>query len=116
LLPFAFLQLPLDILVATVEELVLLYLVNAEEEVFALLVLFIVLVLALQLLVIELALEAGYFPLLVDVGDTPRFSTLFAHFSTWDSDPAPPLTPYGEFFLRPRACVESKGCVDCTGP
>ena len=118
LLPFAFLQLPLDILVATVDALLLLYFVKAKDEVFGLLVLFVVLMLDLQLLLaIELALEAGYFPLLVDVGETPRFSTLSAHFSIWDCDPAPPLLPYGEFFLRPRVCINSsKGCVVCVGP
>jgi hypothetical protein len=68
LLPFVFLQLPLDILVATVETLLLLYLVNAMEEVFGLRVLFDVLTLDLQLLLaIELALEAGYLALLVDL-------------------------------------------------
>jgi hypothetical protein len=69
--------------VATVEELLLLYLVNAEVEVVALLMLFVVLMLDLQLLLaIELALE--YLPLLVDVGDTPRFSTLSVHLSICD--------------------------------
>ena len=104
-------------LVATVEALLLLNFVKAEEEVFGLLVLFVVLVLNLQLLLaIELALEAKYLPLLVDVGEPPRFSTLSAHFSIWDCDPLPPLLPYGEFFLRPRLNVESsKGCADCMG-
>jgi hypothetical protein len=113
LLPFAFLQLPLDILVATVDALLLLYLVNADDDVFGLLILLVVLVLDLQLLVIELALDAGYLPLLVDVGDAPRLSGL----SMWSGDPAPPVLPYGEFFLRPRVCVESsKGCVGWEGP
>lgn len=118
LLPFAFLQLPLDMLVATVEALLLLYFVKAEDEVFGLLVLFVVLILDLQLLLaIELALEARYLPLLVDVGETPRFSTLSAHFSIWDCDPGPPLLPYGKFFLRPRVKVESsKGWADSMGP
>jgi hypothetical protein len=117
LLPFVFLQLPLDMVVATVEALLLLYFVKAEDEVFGLLVLFVVLMLDLQLLLaIELALEAKYLPLLVDVGETPRFSTLSAHFSIWDCDPAPPLLPYGEFLLRPRVNAESsKGCVGCMG-
>ena len=118
LLPFAFLQLPPEMFVATVEELLLLYLVNAEDEVVALLMLFVVLMLDLQLLLaIELALEARYLPLLVDVGDTPRFSTLSAHLSMWDCDPVTLLLPYGEFFLRPRVYVESsKGCRGCVGP
>jgi len=118
LLPFAFLQLPFETLVATVEELLLLYFVNAEDEVVALLTLFVVLILDLQLLLaIELALEAGYLPLLVDVGDTPRFSTLSAHLSIWDCEPAPPGLLYGEFFLRPRVYGESsKGCPGCVGP
>jgi len=113
LLPFAFLQLPLEMLVATVEELLLLFFMNAEDEVAVLLKLFVVLMLDLQLLLaVELALEARYLPLLVDVGDTPRFSTPSAHFSIWDCDPAPPLLPYGEFFLRPRMYVEaSKGSM-----
>ena len=83
-----------------------------------LLKLFVVLMLDLQLLLVtELALEARYLPLLVDVGDTPRFSTLSAHFSIWDCDPAPPVLPYGEFFLRPRVYVESsRGCAGCVGP
>jgi hypothetical protein len=116
LLPFAFLQLPLERLVATVEELLLLCFVNAEDEVVALLILFVVLMLDLQLLlVIELALEPGYLPLLVDVGDAPRLSTLSAHFSIWDCDPAPPLLPYGESFLRPRM-ESSKGWAGCVGP
>ena len=103
LLPFAFLQLPLDMVVATVEELLLLYLVNAEDEVAVLLTLFVVLMLDLQLLLVtELALEARYLPLLVDVGDTPRLSTPSAHLSICDCEPAPPLLPYGGFFLRPR--------------
>jgi hypothetical protein len=115
LLPFVFLQLPLDILVATVEALLLGYLVNAEDEVFGLLILFVVLMLDLQLLLaMELALEARYLPLLVDVGDTPRLSTLSAHLSM--CDPVPPLLPYGEFFLRPLMYVESsKGCTVCVG-
>jgi hypothetical protein len=105
-------------LVATVEALLLLYLVNAIEEVFGLRVLFDVLTLDLQLLLaIELALEAGYLALLTDVGDTPRFSTLFVHLSIWNWDTEPPLLPYGEFFLRPREDVESsKGCADGVGP
>jgi hypothetical protein len=115
--PFAFLQLALETLVATVEELLLLCLVNAEDAVVTLLMLF-VLVLDLQLLLaIELALEARYLPLLMDVGDTSRFSTLSAHFSIWDSDPALPLLPYSESFLRPRVSIESsKGCAGCMGP
>jgi len=104
--------------VATVEELLLLYLVNAEDEVVVLLMLFVVLVLDLQLLLaMELALEARYLPLLVDVGDTPRFSTLSAHLSVCDCELAPPLLPYGEFFLRPRVYVESsEGCPRCVDP
>ena len=115
LLPFAFLQLPPDMVVATVEALLLLYLVNAEDDVVVLLMLFVVLMLDLQLLLVtELALEARYLPLLVDVGDTPRLSTLSAHLSICDCEPAPPLLLYGEFFLRPREYVESSN--GCAGP
>jgi hypothetical protein len=99
----AFCQLPLDKLVATVEVLLLLYLVNAEDELLTLLVLFAVLMLDLQLLLAnELVLGVK---LLVDVGDTPRFPTLSVHSSTRACDPSSQWSLYGGLFLRPRVYV-----------
>jgi hypothetical protein len=92
-------------LVATVEELLLLYFVNAEDEVVALLMLFVVLMLDLQLLLaIELALEARYLPLLVDVGDTPRFRRYL------------PTSRYGTVTQRHRCCRTASSFCDheCT--
>lgn len=79
--PVALLQLPLDILVATVEVLLPLYLVKAEDEVEA--------------------------KLLVDVGDTSRFTPRSLHVWIRGCDPSPRRLLYGEPFLRPRVYVGS---------
>lgn len=104
--PVALLQLPLDILVATVEVLLPLYLVKAEDEVEAKLLVDVGDTSRFTTHSLH-AEEEVEVELIADVSDASRFTPRSLHVWIRGCDPSPRRLLYGEPFLRPRVYVGS---------